>query len=166
MARPNSCALGNASAKGQAQLQWQWNGGWHTLQQQLQAAAQGTAWPASQTAFSVQATLSTPQLETVLPAGASSNVATSIQWRAVKAELQGQMTQANLTVEGEARTGRRFALADGESLRIYLRRDSDLAAAQAVMAGSGIPVARITYLRGDVCRRELDVELEGVFVAA
>ncbi|PIF91674.1 autotransporter secretion inner membrane protein TamB [Acidovorax sp. 62] len=98
-------ALGMASAKGQAQLQWQWNGGWHTLQQQLQAATQGTAWPAGQPAFSVQATLSTPQLETVLPASSSSNVATSIQWRAVKAELQGQMTQANLTVEGEARTG-------------------------------------------------------------
>ncbi|MCZ8093700.1 MAG: translocation/assembly module TamB domain-containing protein [Acidovorax sp.] len=98
-------ALGTASAKGQAQLQWQWNGGWHTLQQQLQAAAQGTAWPATQPGFTVQATLSTPQLETVLPAGPSTNVATSIQWRTVKAELQGQMTQANLTVEGEARTG-------------------------------------------------------------
>ncbi len=101
-------ALGTATAKGQAQLQWQWNGGWHTLQQQLQAAAQGTAWPAAQPGFTVQATLSTPQLETSLPAGASSNVATStppIQWRAVKAELQGQLTQAHLTVEGEARTG-------------------------------------------------------------
>ena len=45
-------ALGTASAKGQAQLQWQWNGGWHTLQQQLQAAAQGTAWPATRTSRS------------------------------------------------------------------------------------------------------------------
>ena len=98
-------ALGTASAKGQAQLQWQWNGGWHTLQQQLQAAAQGTAWPAAQPGFSVQATLSAPQLETVLPAGSSSNVVTPIQWRAVKAELQGQLTQAHLAVEGEARTG-------------------------------------------------------------
>ena len=71
-----------------------------------------------------------------------------------------------LLAEGEARTGRRFALADGESLRIYLRRESDLAAAQAVMAGSGIPADRIAWLRGDVCRRELDVELEGVFPAA
>ncbi len=101
-------ALGTASAKGQAQLQWQWNGGWHTLQQQLQAAAQGTSWPATQPGFTVQATLSTPQLETALPAGSSSNVATPlppIQWRAVKAELQGQLTQAHLSVEGEARTG-------------------------------------------------------------
>lgn len=71
-----------------------------------------------------------------------------------------------LLAEGEARTGRRFALAGCESLRVYLRREADLAAAQATMAGSGIPADRIAWLRGDVCRRELDVELEGVFPAA
>ena len=41
----------------------------------------------------------------------------------------------------------------------------DLAAAQALLAASGIAPDRISYLRGDVCRRELDVELEGVFAA-
>jgi chorismate lyase/3-hydroxybenzoate synthase len=28
-----------------------------------------------------------------------------------------------------------------------------------------LPLGRVLYVRGDVCRRELDVELEGVFAA-
>lgn len=70
-----------------------------------------------------------------------------------------------LLAEAAAKTGRMFRPTGGEALRVYLRSDTDLAAAQAVMAGSGIPADRISYLRGDVCRRELDVELEGVFAA-
>ncbi|KAA2284662.1 pteridine-dependent deoxygenase [Arenimonas fontis] len=73
---------------------------------------------------------------------------------------------AALLAEGERHTGRRFGLPDCEALRVYLRHPRDLATAQAVMAASGIPAARIAYLRGDVCRRELDVELEGVFAAS
>ena len=71
-----------------------------------------------------------------------------------------------LLAEGERATGRRFDLRDCEALRIYLRRDADLAAARPVLAASGIPADRVAWLRGDVCRRELDVELEGVFPAA
>ena len=67
--------------------------------------------------------------------------------------------------QGSEKSGRVFRREGCEALRIYLRHAGDLAAAQAVMAGSGIPAAHITYLRGDVCRRELDVELEGVFAA-
>ncbi|MCM2356263.1 MAG: pteridine-dependent deoxygenase, partial [Arenimonas sp.] len=68
--------------------------------------------------------------------------------------------------QGRQRTGRHFPLAGCEALRVYLRHPRDLAAAQAILATSGIAPDRITYLRGDVCRRELDVELEGVFPAA
>ncbi|GAB2488739.1 chorismate transformation enzyme, FkbO/Hyg5 family [Arenimonas alkanexedens] len=71
-----------------------------------------------------------------------------------------------LMEQATGKTGREFHWSDCEALRIYLRHDADLAAAQAVMATSGIPAERISYLRGDVCRRELDVELEGVFAAA
>ena len=70
-----------------------------------------------------------------------------------------------LMAEAAAKTGRTFGVANCEALRVYLRHDADLAAAQSVMAGSGITSDRISYLRGDVCRRELDVELEGVFAA-
>ena len=71
-----------------------------------------------------------------------------------------------LMAEATAKTGRVFRPEDCEALRIYLRHDRDLAAAQAVMAASRIPADRVSYLRGDVCRRELDVELEGVFAAS
>src|SRR5690606_1775669 len=73
---------------------------------------------------------------------------------------------ATLLAEGERHTGHRFVLSGCEALRVYLRHPRDLDTAQAIMAASGIPAARIAYLRGDVCRRELDVELEGVFAAS
>ena len=59
----------------------------------------------------------------------------------------------------------RFAPAGCEALRVYLRDPAQLALARGVLAGSGIPDERIAWLHGDVCRRELDVELEGVFAA-
>ncbi|MFY2763796.1 pteridine-dependent deoxygenase [Arenimonas sp. MALMAid1274] len=72
---------------------------------------------------------------------------------------------AALMAEGSKKSGRDFQPAGCEALRIYLRHAHDLGTAQSVMAASGIPAERITYLRGDICRRELDVELEGVFAA-
>ena len=67
--------------------------------------------------------------------------------------------------EGSARAGRPFSLAGCEALRVYLRNPDDLARAQAVIAGAALPADRVVYLQGDVCRRELSVELEGVFTA-
>jgi chorismate lyase/3-hydroxybenzoate synthase len=68
-----------------------------------------------------------------------------------------------LLAVGNERSGRAFALAGCEALRVYIRRAGDLPIAQAVIDASGLPRERVLYLRGDVCRRELDVELEGVF---
>jgi chorismate lyase/3-hydroxybenzoate synthase len=68
-----------------------------------------------------------------------------------------------LMAQAGEKCGHAFGPEGCEALRVYLRRPEDLASAQAVMAGSGVPAARISYLRGDICRRELDVELEGVF---
>lgn len=70
-----------------------------------------------------------------------------------------------LLAEGGAKAGCEFNRAGCEALRVYLRHERDLALAQAAIAASGLPEARVLYLRGDICRRELDVELEGVFVA-
>lgn len=73
---------------------------------------------------------------------------------------------ATLLDQGHQATGRQFPLSRCEALRIYLRHSGDLAAAQAILATAGLPGDCITYLRGDICRRDLDVELEGVFVAS
>lgn len=68
-----------------------------------------------------------------------------------------------LLAVGNERCGGHFALTGCEALRVYLRCAEDLEPAQAVIDASGLPGQRVLYLRGDVCRRELDVELEGVF---
>lgn len=73
---------------------------------------------------------------------------------------------ATLLDQGHQATGRQFPLSRCEALRVYLRHPADLAAAQAILATAGLPGECVTYLRGDICRRDLDVELEGVFVAS
>ena len=85
-------------------------------------------------------------------------------------DVAGQLREslANLEAllaEGSREAGRAFSLARCDALRVYLRRPDDLATAQSLIAGSGLDAERVLYLRGDICRRELAVELEGVFVA-
>jgi chorismate lyase/3-hydroxybenzoate synthase len=70
-----------------------------------------------------------------------------------------------LLEEGSAQIHRRFHLADCEALRVYLRDPADLPRVQAAVAATALPAGRVVYLQGDVCRRELSVELEGVFAA-
>lgn len=82
----------------------------------------------------------------------------------VAAQVQESLANLDaLLAEGAAKCDRAFGFADCEALRVYLRRAEDLSVARALIAQSGIPSERVIYLRGDVCRRELDVELEGVF---
>lgn len=84
----------------------------------------------------------------------------------VAAQLRESLANLEaLLAEGSREAGRGFALAGCDALRVYLRRADDLAIAQSVIAGSGIDAGRVLFLRGDICRRELAVELEGVFVA-
>ncbi|MCX7562179.1 pteridine-dependent deoxygenase [Xanthomonadaceae bacterium XH05] len=59
-----------------------------------------------------------------------------------------------------------FALKEPAALRVYLRNPADLAAVQEEMAAAGIAPANVIYVHGDICRRELLVELEGVFAPA
>lgn len=83
-------------------------------------------------------------------------------------DVQAQLRESLRNLEallavGTERSGRGFALPRCEAARVYLRRSEDLAAAQTIVAGSGLPPDRVLYLRGGICRRELLVELEGVF---
>jgi chorismate lyase/3-hydroxybenzoate synthase len=61
--------------------------------------------------------------------------------------------------------GRRFDVAGCEALRIYLRDPADLPALRAGLHGA-LDESRVLFLHGDICRRELLVELEGVFAPA
>lgn len=81
------------------------------------------------------------------------------------AVAQVRESLANLDVllqEGQRRSGLAFALAEHEALRVYLRHPSDLASVEAVLSAR-MSLANVWFLQGDVCRRELLVELEGVF---
>ncbi|GAB3731603.1 hypothetical protein GCM10028794_07970 [Silanimonas algicola] len=75
---------------------------------------------------------------------------------------------ANLHVlldEGARRSGERFPMGGLQALRVYLREADAISAVQARLEAAGVPLARVAFLHGDVCRRELDVEIEGVFAA-
>lgn len=85
----------------------------------------------------------------------------------VEAQLKESLANlVALLAEGQKKCGSTFHLGDCEALRVYLRNAGDLAVAEALVTAAGIDRDRVLYLRGDVCRRELDVELEGVFRAA
>ena len=84
----------------------------------------------------------------------------------VRAQLVESLANLEaLLAEGSRIGARAFPLSGCEALRVYLREPADLAAAQDVIAASTLPADRVIYLHGEVCRRELAVELEGVFAA-
>jgi chorismate lyase/3-hydroxybenzoate synthase len=67
--------------------------------------------------------------------------------------------------EGEKLGSARFDFSACHALRVYVREPKHLPIIHAEFVQSGIPAENIVYLHGDVCRRELAVELEGVFAA-
>ncbi|QLA83767.1 DUF490 domain-containing protein [Acidovorax sp. JMULE5] len=110
-------ALQGATAKGAAQLNARWKGGWQTAARQLQAATAttsdstspnasraGNAPPSDKATFELQAKLSAPLLDLSLPPSKDEGGgATALQLRAVQAGLSGTLAQATLTLDGEAR---------------------------------------------------------------
>jgi len=71
-----------------------------------------------------------------------------------------------LLEEGGRRSGERFGMSQLRALRVYLRHADALDAVSARLAALGLPRERIAFLHGEICRHELDIELEGVFGAA
>lgn len=70
-----------------------------------------------------------------------------------------------LMAEGEARTRSQFSLQRCQALRVYLRHPADAQRLLPVLRDTFGSATPIRLLHGDICRRELDVELEGVFAA-
>ncbi|MGC4075210.1 MAG: hypothetical protein QM760_22455 [Nibricoccus sp.] len=51
-------------------------------------------------------------------------------------------------------------------LQVYLRREVDLAQAKAALEGALVfPGDRVCWLRSDICRAELDIEIEATLVS-
>jgi len=106
-------AMKGATAKGQAQINARWTGGWQTAQGQIEALAAGKALPAggkdAANNFTLQARVNAPQLDVALPPGkgtaGGASPMSAIQLRGVNAEVAGSLAQATLALDGEARTG-------------------------------------------------------------
>jgi len=70
-----------------------------------------------------------------------------------------------LLEEGNQKSGGVFLRAGCQSLRVYLRDAAAVSAVAERLSHSGIDPSRVAFLQGDVCRRELAIEIEGVFAA-
>lgn len=70
-----------------------------------------------------------------------------------------------LLEEGARRSGRTFAMGGLQALRVYLRDPAALPAVRQGLIRQGFDLERVALLHGEVCRRELEIELEGVFAA-
>lgn len=57
------------------------------------------------------------------------------------------------------------AFGDFSHLRVYLRRPEDLPLAREVLAKTSIKQADLAFLRADICRSELLIEVEGLYEA-
>lgn len=117
--------------------------------------------------FSRGAVLELPQRAVLLASGTASIVG-HVSQHAGDSLAQLDESLANLAVlleEGERRSGHRFALAEALSLRVYLRHPEDAEPCRARLLAAGLPPQSLLLLQGDICRRELRLELEGVFPA-
>ena len=117
--------------------------------------------------FSRGAVLEDGDSALLLASGTASIVGHVSQHRGdVLAQLDESLVNLGVLLEeGRRRSGRPFDLAGLQALRVYLREADALVAVQARLQSLGLPLDRVAFLQGDVCRRELEVELEGVFGA-
>ncbi len=57
-----------------------------------------------------------------------------------------------------------YQLADLKALRVYIRNEEDLPIIQEELEAAGIPANQIMYLKADICRKLLDIEIEAMIV--
>lgn len=91
----------------------------------------------------------------------------SVHEHDVLAQLDESLVNLGVLLEeGRRQSGASFELQGVQALRVYLRDPTALPAVQRALAGHGFDPARVAILHGEVCRRELAIELEGVFAVA
>jgi len=104
--------LQGAVLEGSATLAARWNGGWQTLQRQLQVAGLigGPAVAAGSQTFHVQAQLAVPRLKADLPPRPGTNTGPqTLQLTDLQATLAGSVPQLNLSLDGQLRRGEQRA---------------------------------------------------------
>ena len=73
------------------------------------------------------------------------------------ANIEAVVAQTNLLVQG----ARKFHLHDLQ-LRVYVRHADDVDAIRSVFAAHLAPDQQVRFLQADICRSDLDVEIEGI----
>jgi chorismate lyase/3-hydroxybenzoate synthase len=77
--------------------------------------------------------------------------------------IQALISQENLaTYLGDQYQIPKYSLSDLQAVRVYIRNEEDLPVIQEELEAAGISQDQIMYLQGDICRRPLDVEIEGL----
>ena len=79
------------------------------------------------------------------------------QTKETLANIEAVVAQTNLLTRG----GRKFHLHDLQ-LRVYVRHASDIDAVRSALAAHLGPDQQIRFLNADICRSDLDVEIEGI----
>ncbi|RYY99530.1 MAG: translocation/assembly module TamB, partial [Comamonadaceae bacterium] len=97
-----SKAFAGAEAQGAARLDASWQGGWQAVQRRLQNATEPA--PRGSNEPTLKAALTAPKLDLRLPPP-TNGTATAVQLRNLRAELDGSLAQATLSLQGEATTG-------------------------------------------------------------
>ena len=118
-------------------------------------------------AFSRAALLSEPENLTLFISGTASIVGhqslhpgdVAAQTRETLSNIQALVTEAN-----RLQRSTRFAM-EALAYKVYVRRPGDLSAIQAELAVSPIASAQTVYLRADICRADLLVEIEATGIA-
>ena len=106
--------LQGAVLEGSATLAARWNGGWQTLQRQLQVAGllggPAVAAGAGNSTFTLQAQLAVPRLKADLPPRPGTNTGPqTLQLTDLQSTLAGSVPQLNLSLEGQVRQGEQRA---------------------------------------------------------
>lgn len=57
-----------------------------------------------------------------------------------------------------------YVLADLKALRVYIRNEEDLSIVREELESAGVLAEQTMYLRADICRRPLDIEIEAMLI--
>jgi FkbO/Hyg5 family chorismatase len=81
------------------------------------------------------------------------------QWAVATANIAHLVSAENLVVQGVTDG---YTLSDLDQIKVYYRREPDLPSVMKLAQASFHPDAQIRYLKVDICRADLLVEIEGI----
>lgn len=87
------------------------------------------------------------------------------QVRQTLENIQILLTDANLSKHYPEWKPKNLTLKDLENVKVYIRNPEDTHTIHEMIEATGIPKEETEYMEADICRRPLDVEIEGMIPA-